>query len=370
MSNLPEGQRVVVTELGEDPEDGVARLTIEAQPAPEPSTLGPRDVLIAVESAQVGWVDLLMTSGQYQHAAKPPYTPGLEYAGRVVWRGAEAAERFAVGDAVLADGFLTGPRSLGAHQRWGGFASYAVAPLEAVLPLPRGLSFDQAASLLGSYETAYHCLVTRGRLQAGETVLIHGASGATGLAAVHLSKLLGATVIATGRSPQKLAAVAAEGADHTIVVDADTEAGQHALRDQVRALTGGRGVDVVHDGVGGPISAASLRCVRFGARYLIVGWAATPGVARGKGGRGAPNANQLPTNLIMMKGLDVLGCPTVISTVEDPGLRPPRLAQLLAWVEAGRLRPRVARVFALAEARAALLAKWRGELVGAAVIRP
>ncbi len=245
-----------------------------------------------------------------------------------------------------------------------------MAPIAAVRPLPRGLSFDQAAALLGSYETAYHCLITRGRLQAGETVLIHGASGATGLAAVHLSKLLGATVIATGRSPAKLAAVAAEGADHTIAVDADTEDGARALRDQVRALTGGRGVDVVHDGVGGQISAASLRCVRFGARYLIVGWAATPGVARGKGGRGAPNANQLPTNLIMMKGLDVLGCPTVISTVEDPGSRPPRLAQLLAWVEAGRLRPLVSRVFALADARAALQAKWRGEIVGAAVIHP
>src|SRR5258708_7006904 len=165
--------------------------------------------------------------------------------------------------------------------------------------MPATLSFDQAASLLSSYETAYHCLITRGRLRAGETVLIHGASGSTGLAAVHLAKLLGATVIATGRSADKLAAVAAEGADHVIAMPSlDDEAGQKALREQVRALTGGRGVEVVYDGVGGPISAASLRCVRFGARYLIVGWAATPGVARGKGLRGAPNANQLPTNLI------------------------------------------------------------------------
>ncbi len=371
MEPPPDGTRVVVTELGQDPEEALARfLTIEPMAAPDPTTLGPRDVLIAVESAAVGWVDLLMSSGQYQHAARPPYTPGLEYAGRVLWRGAEATA-VAVGDEVLADGFLTGPRSLGAHQRWGGFASYAVAPIEAVLPRPRGLSADQAASLLGSYETAYHCLVTRGRVQAGETVLVHGASGSTGLAAVHLAKLLGATVIATGRSQAKLDAVAAEGADHVIAVgDLDSEAGQRDLRDRVRAVTGGRGVDVVHDGVGGPISAASLRCVRFGARYLIVGWAATPGVARGKGGRGAPNANQLPTNLIMMKGLDVLGCPTVISTVEDPTLRPPRLRQILAWVEAGRLRPHVSRVFPLSEARTALLAKWRGEIVGAGVVRP
>ncbi len=370
MSALPAGQRVVITELGDDPEDAVARhLVIEAQPAPDPATLGPREVLIAVESAAVGWVDLLMASGQYQHAAPPPYTPGLEYAGRVVGLGAAVTE-VAMGDRVLADGFLTGPRSLGAYQRWGGFASYALAPADAVRPIPGDLSCDEAASLLGSYETAYHCLVTRGRVQPGEVVLVLGASGSTGLAAVHVGKLLGATVIAAGRSASKLEAVRAEGADHVIVVDPEDPTSLAALRDQVRAVTGGRGVDVVHDGVGGPSSLASLRCVRFGARYLIVGWAATPGVARGKGGRGAPNANQLPTNLIMMKGLDVLGCPTVISTVEDPALRGPRLAAILSWVEAGRLRPRVSRRFALTEARAALLAKWRGHVVGGCVLNP
>lgn len=372
MSVLPVGHRVVVSELGEDPEDALARcLVIEPQEPPAPSSLGPRDVLVAVESAAVGWVDLLMTSGQYQHAARPPYTPGLEYAGRVVWRGAEATA-VAEGDAVMADGLLTGPRSLGAHQRWGGFASYAVAPIEAVRRVPAGLSMDEAASLLGSYETAYHCLVTRGRLTAGETVLVHGASGSTGLAAVHVARRLGARVIATGRSEAKLAEVAAEGADHTIALPASETmaAGDDGgLRERVKALTGGRGVDVVYDGVGGALSEASLRCVRFGARYLIVGWAATPGVARGKGGRGAPHANRLPTNLIMMKGLDVLGCPTVIATVEDPGLRPPRLAAIFGWVAQG-LRPKVTRVFPLAQAREALAAKWRGELVGAAVLRP
>jgi NADPH2:quinone reductase len=368
---MTEGLRVVVDELGEDPEDALARcLRVEPMARPDVATLGPRDVLVRVESAQVGWVDLIMASGQYQHAAAVPYTPGLEYAGTVEWRGAEAAARVSVGDEVLADGFLTGPRSAGAHQRWGGFATWAVAPVEAVMARPHGLSADEAASLLGSYETAYHCLIARGRLQAGETVLVHGASGATGLAAVHVAKLCGATVIATGRSPDKLAAVAREGADHVLAVDVTSEAGQQAMREQVRALTGGKGVEVVYDGVGGPISTASLRCVRFGARYLIVGWAATPGVARGKGGRGAPNANVLPTNLIMMKGLDVLGCPTVISTVERPAIRGERLAAILAWVEAGRLRPTVTRVWPLAEARDALRAKWRGEIVGAGVLRP
>ncbi|MBP6830679.1 MAG: NADPH:quinone oxidoreductase family protein [Deltaproteobacteria bacterium] len=365
---LSPGHRVLISELGEEPLDAIAHhAALVAMPAPDPATLGERDVLIAIASASVGWVDLLMTSGQYQHPPKPPYTPGLEYAGTVAWRGA-AAEGVELGDRVLVDGLLAGPRSLGDYQAYGGFASYGVAPIEAVHRVPGDLSFDQACNLLGSYETAYHCLVTRGRLQPGETVLIHGASGSTGLAAVHLAKRLGATVIATGRSAEKLAEVKHEGADH--VIHTRGPDGALPFRDEVKALTGGRGVDVVYDGVGGDVSVESLRCVRFGARYLIVGWAATPFVARGKGLRGAPNANQLPTNLIMIKGLDVLGCPTVISTIHDPSLRPPRLAYVLAWAAEGTLRPHVSHVFPLAEFREAMQAKWRGEVIGGCVLRP
>ncbi len=362
---LPSGHRVVVSELGEAPLDAIEQFaTLVPMAPPDPATLGARDVIVAVKSASVGWVDLLMTSGQYQHPPRPPYTPGLEYAGEVAWKGADAGDAFAIGDAVLVDPFLAGPRSLGAYQAYGGFASYAVAPAEAVRRIPGGLSFDQACNLLGNYETAYHCLITRGRLAAGETVLVHGASGSTGLAAVHVAKRVGAIVIATGRSDTKLAVVRAEGADHVV----NTTGG--AMRDEVKALTGGRGVDVVYDGVGGDISLESLRCVRFGARYLIVGWAATPFVARGKGQRGAPNANVLPTNLIMMKGLDVLGCPTVISTVNDPSLRPPRLAQIWAWAESGALRPHVSLAFPLADFKDAMRAKWRGDAIGGCVLHP
>jgi len=349
------GQRVVVRELADDPLQAIEHTALEPMAPPDPATLGARDVLVAIRSASVGWVDLLMTSGQYQHAPKVPYTPGLEYAGVVEWAGRDVTHVRA-GDRVLVDGFLAGPRSHGAYQAYGGFASYGVAPAEAVHPIPGELTFDQACNLLGSYETAYHCLVTRGQLRAGETVLIHGASGATGLAAVHLAKLLGARVIATGRSREKLAAVTAEGADHVIAITGAP------FRGEVKALTEGRGVDVVYDGVGGDISLESLRCVRFGARYLIVGWAATPFVAR-------TAANQLPTNLIMMKGLSVLGCPTVISTVEDPSLRPPRLAQILEWARAGALRPHVSHVFPLADYKAAMRAKWNGEITGGCVLR-
>ena len=361
----------MVSRLGETPLDAIEHaMSLQPMSPPDVATLGPSDVVIAVRSASVGWVDLIMTSGQYQHLPKPPYVPGLEYAGEVAWCGS-AVDQVSVGDRVLVDGFLAGPRSLGAYQAYGGFASYAVAPVEAVRRIPGKLDFDQACNLLGNYETAWHCLVARGRLQAGETVLIHGASGATGLAAVHIARILGATVIATGRSDDKLARVAAEGAQHVInCKKTDGEPGIRAFRDEVKALTGGRGVDVVYDGVGGDISLESLRCVRFGARYLIVGWASTPAVAPGRGQRGVQAANTLPTNLIMMKGLDVLGCPAAITVQHDPRKRVERFAEVWRWAENGLVRPHVSHQFALADFKDALRAKLRGDVIGGCVLHP
>jgi NADPH2:quinone reductase len=355
---MQNGQRAIVRELGEDPVAGIASITIEEQPVP--TGLAPGDVIVRVESSAVGWVDLLMTSGQYQHMPPLPYTPGLELAGKIVWAGADV-RGLAIGDAVVADGLSTGPRSKGAYQAYGGFATYAVAPASAVRPIPAGFTMDQAASFFASYETAYHCLVACGDLRAGETVLIHGASGASGLAAVQLAKAIGATVIATGRSPEKLAIVKEQGADYVLPIT--------NLRDDVRKIAPD-GVDVVYDAVGGDISIESLRCCAFGARFLIVGWASTPFVAKGKGGRGAPNANVLPTNLILMKGLRVIGCPTAISTHRDPSIREERLARLMTWANAGALRPLVSRVFPLAEVKEAMIAKWESRHVGAIVIHP
>jgi len=161
-----------VSELAETPLDAIEHhMTLAAMDPPDPANLSARDVVIAIRSASVGWVDLLMTSGQYQHMPKPPYCPGLEYAGEVAWVGPGVGDRVGVGDAVLVDGFLAGPRSVGDYQAYGGFASYAVAPAEAVHAIPGELTFDQACNLLGNYETAYHCLIARGRLQRGETVL-------------------------------------------------------------------------------------------------------------------------------------------------------------------------------------------------------
>ncbi|MCB9642172.1 MAG: NADPH:quinone oxidoreductase family protein [Myxococcales bacterium] len=369
---LPKARRVVVGAFSDDPLEAIEhKMTLEEVAAPDPSKLKDTDVIVEIRSAAVGWVDLLMSCGLYQHLLTPPYCPGLEYSGVVAWVGdAVDASKIAVGDAVIVDAFLAGPRSGSDYQSYGGFATYAVAPSKAIIPLPKGFSFDQGSNLLGNYETAYHCLVTCGGLQAGETVLIHGASGSTGLAAVHIARLLGATVIATGRSPEKLAVVAAQGAHHTIQTTNADDPNAPNWRDQVKALTNGQGVDVVYDGVGGDLSVETLRCVKFGARYLIVGWAATPFVANTKGLRGAPNANVLPTNLIMMKGLTVRGCPTVIATQKDPSIRKERLQQVLAWANEGKIQPYIDRTYPLEDFQEAMKQKWQGRVVGGITLHP
>lgn len=370
MSAGEETRRVLVRELSETPMEGVEeRLELVAAEPPKPESLQRHDVIIRVRSAALSWVDLLMLSGQYQHMPELPYTPGLEYSGVVHWAGAEAASR--PGDEVFVSCLETGPRSGGDYQRYGGFATYSVAPSAAVRPKPKAFGFDEAANFGGAYETAYYCLITAGRLRSGETVLIHGATGSTGLAAVQVAKAVGARVIATGRNPKKLQVVKELGADHLVVTaHEDGSAGVRRFRDDVKELTGGQGADVVYDGVGGDISLESLRCIRFGGRFVIVGWASTPFVARGKGRRGAPNVNTLPTNLILMKALQVIGAPMVIATTRDRSLREPRVEQLMQWVEEGKLTPHVSHTFPLERVHDAMRAKWTGKIIGGCSIHP
>lgn len=367
---MKKGVKVQITEFAETPMEGVeSYLKIVEQKVPSINKLGDDDVLISVKSSAIGWVDLMMTSGQYQHQPRLPYTPGLEYGGIVLWKG-EKVDHVKLGAKVMVDGFISGPRTSGKYQKYGGFATYAVAPKEAIIPKPERLNFDEACNLLGSYETAYYCLITRGKLQANETVLIHGASGATGMAAVHLAKLLGATVIATGRSEEKLAIVKGQGADYVINTKALNEDEKvRKFRTDVKSLTNGKGVDVVYDGVGGAISEESLRCVKFGARFLIVGWASTPFVAKGKGRRGSPNANRLPTNLILIKGLKVIGSPMVIGTLHDLSIREKRLKDIFRWVKEDKITPYVSEAFPIQKIKEAMRAKWDGKIIGGAVVR-
>lgn len=370
-SPLPDGQQVFVDAFGENPPEAVEQhMRIATMPAPDPATLQSHEIILRVHSASVNRVDLLMTSGQYQKMPSPPYTPGLEYSGEVVAAGS-AVSRVSVGDAVLVDGMQAGARSGGGYQTQGGYAGYAVLPEVALHRIPAGLSFDEACCLLGNFETAYYALVQRAQLQAGETVLIHGASGSIGLSAVQIAKLLGATVIATSRSDEKLAVVKSLGADHVLNIAAPAgQSGARRFRDDVKALTDGEGVHVVYDTVGGETSLESMRCVRFGARFLIVAWTLTPDVARGRGQRGAPRANHLPTNLMMMKGLNVLGCPTVISSENNPALRPRRVERLMQWAAEGRIQPRVAKAYPLADYRTAMLDTWHSRVPGTCVLRP
>ncbi|MBX7083027.1 MAG: zinc-binding dehydrogenase [Nannocystaceae bacterium] len=351
------GLCAIVRTLASDPAAALAQLELQPQPPIDPASLADDDVIIAVHAANVGWVDLLMTSGQYQHVPQLPYTPGLEYAGVLTWCG-PAVRGLSPGDAVIADGLRTGPRSQGAHRRWGGFATAAVAPAHAVVPLPAGLSFDEGACLLGGAETADHALLVRARVRAGETVLVLGASGSTGLAAVVLAKHLGASVIAVGRDADKLAVAQARGADALVVLREGV-----SLRDEVKRLTDGRGADVIYDPVGGALSHEALRAAAWAARFVVVGWAATPGAARG--GR-EPNA--LPTNLVLLKSIDVLGSPAAIAAQRDDALRRERLARVLA--DAVALRPHVGAALPLAALREAMTQKWHGKVAGNFVVRP
>ncbi|WP_088625840.1 NADPH:quinone oxidoreductase family protein [Oceanicola sp. 22II-s10i] len=372
-SEMIPARRAVFTELGEDSREAIEKfLRIEEQPAPDPADCRPDEVIVRVESCAVSWIDLVMATGQYQHRCYPPYIPGVEYSGTVLWAGSAVdASQIAVGDRVLSDFIACGPRSKTEYQSAGGFAGYAVVPAAALCRIPEGLDFDQAANLLASYETAYHCLITRGQMQPGETVLIHGASGASGLAAVQICRMMGVNVIATGRYDDKLEIVRGQGADHTINTrNPDGSPGLRSFRDEVKDLTGGKGVDLVFDTVGGDISLESLRCVSFGARFLIVGWTATPDVADGKGRRGSPRANLLPTNLMQMKGLTVMGCPAVITIERNPALREPRKSHILEWAGAGKIAPLVSKTFAMDEAREALLARWTGGFTGGMALRP
>jgi NADPH2:quinone reductase len=361
------GRRVLVRSRS-DTFDGDTFEGVSVEPQ-APGPVGPDEVLVAIRAAGVGWVDLMMLRGRYQHLPALPYTPGLEGAGEVVEVGARVRD-VRVGDRVVVDGLLVGPRSFGAYQDQGTFASYVCIPEATVSPIPGDLSFDEAATLYAAFETAYHAVVVRGGVQAGETVLVLGASGATGLAAVQVAKALGAVVIAAGRSAAKLDVVRAVGADHVVTLVFDEVGEVLPYRDEIKQWTDGRGVDVVIDGVGGGVGAESLRALRFGGRLVIVGWASTPDLGRSGGAGGQRHDGRLATNLVLMKGLDVLGAPVAISTLRDPSIRPARVERIRAWVEAGAFRPHVSHVFALDKVSEALAARWRGEVVGGCVLRP
>jgi NADPH2:quinone reductase len=291
-------------------------------------------VHVRVRAAALNFPDLLMTEGKYQHAPALPFVCGMESAGEVLAVGA-AVDAFSVGDRVCYSG------------RSGAFAEQIVVDANRLRPMPANFDFAEGAAYGVTALTAWVALVRRADLQRGETLLVHGASGGTGLAAVQLGVHLGATVIATGRSASKLPAATAMGASHSVVFDGD--AGK--LRDRIKALTGGAGADVVFDPVGGDLFDASLRCIAWGGRLLVVGFA---------GGRIAT----LPSNLPLIKGFSVIGVRAGESGRRDP-LRGAQNRQAVdALAAAGVFTPLIGARFALDDGLAAYRALAAGAVTG------
>ena len=362
------GVRAVVSELADDPVRGIEQLRLEEMSVPDPKSLPEEAVVVAVPHCAVHWVDCLMVAGQYQQAPPLPYTPGMEYSGTILHPG---NSRLDVGEKVfVADMINAGPRSYGAYQAYGGFATYSVAPSIAVRKIPENLSSAEVATLSGAYETAYHALVHCGNIKAGDTALIHGATGATGLAAVQLCSALGVNTVISGGADYKLDVVEAQCLGPGKVVGRHNymAEGSNLVADVKNAV---KSVDLVYDTVGGlQLARNSLKVLKFGGVFCIVGWTSTP-LAGGGRGKGADHssANMIPTNLIMMKGARVVGCPVAIHTRLQPSIRGPRLKMIEDFVARGLIKPHISHEFPLSEVKDALLAKWNRKVVGGCVVR-
>jgi len=264
-------------------------------------------VRVAVHAAGINFPDILMAAGEYQLKPDLPFTPGVEAAGEVT--EVNGAAGVAIGDRVIL------------KLRHGAYADEAVVTPAQLTPLPQGFDYAEGATFLAAHGTAYHALIDRGQIQPDEVLLVHGAGGGVGLAAVEIGKLRGATVIAAASSDDKLGAARAKGADHLVLY------GREPFRDAVKRITGGRGADVVFDPVGGEIFENSLRCIAWGARVLVIGFTGGIGLAR--------------TNLLMIKGASVLGVRAGEAVRKNPALGDVRLKALTAWAEAGRIRPNI-----------------------------
>jgi NADPH2:quinone reductase len=287
----------------------------------ESKALKPGQVRVGVRAAGINFPDILMAAGEYQLKPELPFTPGMEAAGDVS-EIASDVPGIAVGDRVIV------------KLRHGGYADEVVVTPAQLTPLPSTFDYAEGATFLAAHGTAHHALVDRGQIKPGETLLVHGAGGGVGLAAVEIGKLLGATVIAAASSEEKLAVARERGADHGVLYGAEP------FRDAVKRITDGKGADVVFDPVGGEIFEQSLRCINWGARLLVIGFTGGIGVAK--------------TNLVLIKGASVLGVRAGEAARRDPKIGEARIAQLLAWAEAGKIRPNVSHRLPLADVAAAM----------------
>jgi NADPH2:quinone reductase len=321
-------KKVVCRELG--PPD---RLRLESF---ESSPLAPGQVRVAIRAAGINFPDVLMAAGQYQLKPELPFTPGVEAAGDVV--EVKEADGVAVGDRVIV------------KLRHGAYADEVVVAPSQLTPLPSTFDYAEGATFLAAHGTAYHGLIDRGQVREGEVLLVHGAGGGVGLAAVEIGKLLGATVIAAASSEEKLDVAKARGADHLVLYS------REPFRDAVKRITDGRGADVVYDPVGGPIFEDSIRCIAWGARLLVIGFTGGIGMAR--------------TNLLLIKGASVLGVRAGEAVRRNPRLGEVRIRALLEWAEQGKIRPNVSHRLPLEDFAAAMQLLVDRKAIGRVALLP
>lgn len=281
-------------------------LRVEEQPDPTP---GPKQVIVQHKAWGINYVDVLMCAGGYQLKPPVPFVPGLEACGDVVAVGAEV-EDFKPGDRVTTSG------------RPGVFCELYAADPGQVHHLPSTFDYAEGAAYRSAYMTAWNALTHGGRLEAGEVLLVHGAAGGVGLAAVHVGKLLGAYVIATAGTDEKLEVVKAQGADFTINYTTTD------LREAVKGHTDGRGADVIYDPVGGDVAEQSLRCMNYGCRVVYIGFTGGPPVS-------------IRSNLLLIKGATAVGFRAGEIGRRIPGLNEKTIATLNTLAEQGRLRPHI-----------------------------
>ncbi len=313
--------------------DGPAALVLEDLPSPKAGT---GEVVVRVHAAALNFFDTLITRGKYQHKPELPFSPSGEIAGVIA----------AVGPGV--EDLMPGMR-VACYLGWGGAREEGAVAAESCVPIPDAVDDVVASGIAITYGTAIHGLRDRARLQPGETVAVLGASGGAGLAAVEIAKLMGARVIAVASSPEKLAVAQAHGAD--VLVDYAAGDLKAALKD----ATGGAGVDVIYDCVGGPFVEPALRAIAWQGRYLVVGFA-------------AGEIPKLALNLVLLKGCDVLGVFWGSSVKRDPEGHRANMRDLLAWIAEGRLKPRIHGTYPLDEIKSAIEILERREAVGKVVL--
>ncbi len=301
--------------------------------------LGAGQILVEVEACSVTFPDLLMLRDMYQFKPGLPFIPGGEVAGVVRQ----------VGPGV--EGFEAGSRVIGSTGSVGGMAELALTRADSTVALPAGADPSDAAGLLYGYGTSYHALADRARLAAGETLVVLGAAGGVGLAAVELGRAMGARVIAAASSPDKLAVCVEHGADATI------DYSRQDLKEAIRSLTGGQGADVVFDPVGGPYSEPALRSTAWDGRFLVVGFA-------------AGEIPRIPLNLALLRGASIVGVFWGAFASRYPQRNRENLTTLVGWWQDGRIRPHTSASYPLAQAADALADLDQRRATGKVVVTP